>query len=344
MELFDYADSRVGTAVSCTSPSTTGYEVAGLLSKRPSTTTEYWPSPPLHLINNAAGSSTGGFMAESFVRPPVDVVFALPHQTSLAAVVVDPRIRHGRIRHATVFTMGANRTRWECVGRLVCEKETRCCYALHNSDVAPEMMRTARIHGSSCGVPAPSTAAAGPSHISWTCMRAPVPSALHYVSRIKLTIASMHDAHVPGLGGIAILGQPSQRLPAAQRITVWTELCQAVIAQQQQQQQQRAATDSDNRAAPPGCPPEFIDPITLDVMPDPVVLPSAVRCDRSTIARHLDGGHRTDPFTGLPMDRDQIQPDLALRLRIQAWLDKDSTNASNKQMINQCYNQHTMEK
>ncbi|KAJ1731772.1 RING finger protein 37, partial [Coemansia sp. Benny D160-2] len=316
MELFDYADARVGTTVSCASPSTTGYEADNLLRKHhgaPGTGCE----APLPLL---PPSSSTGFMAESFVRPPVDVDFALPHMTSVAAIVVDPQIRRGRIvRQAAVFAMGANRTRWERIGSLdVPDDHAHCCVALHNADVAPAMLRAARIHGSNPGLLAPPTTATGSSRpIRWSPLQPPTPSTLHHVGRIRLTIVAMHDhPHVPpGLGGIAILGQPSQRLPREQRTTMWTNMCRAVSAP--------IAADVDHRAAPDGrggvpldCPPEFVDPITLDVMPDPVVLPSAVRCDRSTIARHLGGGRLTDPFTGLPLDPDQIHPDLALRLRI----------------------------
>ncbi|KAJ2512611.1 Ubiquitin conjugation factor E4 A [Coemansia sp. RSA 2049] len=349
MELFDYADARVGTTVSCTSPSTTGYEADNLLRKHHGTPgTGCEASLPL-LPPSSSTTGGSGFMAESFVRPPVDVDFALPHMTSVAAIVVDPRIRRGRIvRQATVFAMGVNRTRWERVGSLeVAEDHAHCCVALHNADVAPAMLRAARIHGSNPGSLAPPTAAAAAAAtagsfrpVRWSPLRPPTPGALHHVGRIRLTIVAMHDhPHVPpGLGGIAILGQPSQRLPREQRIPLWTALCRGAVGAPGATDAGAGAAGPDGHSSgvPLDCPPEFVDPITHDVMPDPVVLPSAVRCDRSTIARHLGGGRRTDPFTGLPLDPGQIHPDLALRLRIQAWLEKTKNNANKHNTNHQC--------
>ncbi|KAJ1888833.1 Ubiquitin conjugation factor E4 A [Coemansia sp. IMI 209127] len=199
--------------------------------------------------------------------------------------------------------MGVNRDRWEVAGRLLCESGT---YGLHNGDVTPAMLSQAI-----------GTNAAEATR--WSVLRAPSANALHFVKQIKITIVAMHEAHAIGCGAIEIWAQPSQRLPGDQRVRMWREACQAVAL----------PADSSARTPPPAgpsaidvseCPQEFIDPITHNIMTDPVVLPSGTCCDRSTIARHLDS-RRTDPFTGLPLDPSQIKPNLALRLRVQSWLD-----------------------
>ncbi|KAJ1667499.1 RING finger protein 37 [Coemansia sp. RSA 1813] len=319
MELFDYADLRLGTAASSTCPCTTNYEISNLLKKRSHTAGDQ--QLPLLLGMQHLGGSSGGFMAESFVRPPVDIVFTLPYQVSLASIVINPCIRRGHAKVANVFTMGVNRDRWEFAGKLVWESNAEGMhqqqqrYGLHNGDVTPEMLSQAM-------------KTADRNHCSrstrWSVMRAPSANALHFIKQIKITIVAMHEVHAVGVGGIEIWAQPSQRLPGDQKVRAWMEAYQAIA---------QPVADASGQPLPHimarhgtssisafDCPQEFIDTITQNIMTDPVVLPSGARCDRSTIARHLDS-HRTDPFTGLPLDQSQIEPDLALKLRIQSWVD-----------------------
>ncbi|BAM39305.1 ubiquitination-mediated degradation component [Theileria orientalis strain Shintoku] len=59
-------------------------------------------------------------------------------------------------------------------------------------------------------------------------------------------------------------------------------------------------------------PEHFLDPIMMDVMEDPVLLPTSGKVmDRKNIERHLMS-EATDPFTRAPLDRSQLvdQPDL----------------------------------
>ncbi|KAI7841821.1 hypothetical protein COHA_004350 [Chlorella ohadii] len=67
-------------------------------------------------------------------------------------------------------------------------------------------------------------------------------------------------------------------------------------------------------------PDEFLDPILMTLMQDPVTLPdSRVTIDRPTIERHLLSS-QTDPFSRAPLTKDQLVPDAELRARIEAWL------------------------
>ena len=66
-------------------------------------------------------------------------------------------------------------------------------------------------------------------------------------------------------------------------------------------------------------PDEFMDPIMMTPMSDPVVLPdSKATIDRSTAIRHLLASP-TDPFTRTPLSLEDLQEDLALRSRIASW-------------------------
>ncbi|KAJ2535486.1 RING finger protein 37, partial [Coemansia sp. RSA 1933] len=264
--------------------------------------------PPLLLLG-AHNPGGGGFMAESFVRPPVDLDIVLPHQTSLASLILDPRIRRGCIRAATVFTMGINRDRWEFAGKLQWENSDPQPHGLHNTDVSPPMLLQA--------VGARSQA---PANTRWTVIHGtPSSASLHYVKQIRVQITGMHEVHAIGLGRIEIWAQPSQRLPADQRTHAWSQNIKAIQSSSPLHPPHTEPIPPSNTNVPPvaDCPQEYLDPITHNIMTDPVVLPTGTRCDRSTIVRHLQS-HRTDPFTGLPLDLSQIQPDLSLRLRIHA--------------------------
>lgn len=65
-------------------------------------------------------------------------------------------------------------------------------------------------------------------------------------------------------------------------------------------------------------PDEFLDPITSELMQDPVTLPSSQVVDRQTIIRHLLNDP-TDPFTRNPLSEDMLEPNLELKEKIKAW-------------------------
>lgn len=83
----------------------------------------------------------------------------------------------------------------------------------------------------------------------------------------------------------------------------------------------------------PDIPEEFLDPITTELMTDPVILPeSQVTLDRSTVERHLMTS-TTDPFSRTDLSMEACQPDRELAGRIQAWVlqSRKAAAASNQQ-------------
>ncbi|KAJ1267200.1 hypothetical protein BS78_07G038000 [Paspalum vaginatum] len=66
-------------------------------------------------------------------------------------------------------------------------------------------------------------------------------------------------------------------------------------------------------------PDDFRCPITLEVMTDPVIIPSGHTFERRSIQRWLDGGHLTCPVTNLPLPPSPpLIPNHALRRLISA--------------------------
>eukprot|EP00741_Cyanophora_paradoxa_P002479 tig00000076_g2403.t1 len=68
-------------------------------------------------------------------------------------------------------------------------------------------------------------------------------------------------------------------------------------------------------------PDEFLDPITAEIMDDPVTLPTSGNiCDRSVITRHLLSDE-TDPFNRKHLTVEQLIPNVELKEKIQAFRD-----------------------
>ena len=65
-------------------------------------------------------------------------------------------------------------------------------------------------------------------------------------------------------------------------------------------------------------PDEFQDPITAELMTDPVRLPSGHVVDRSVIQRHLLSDEN-DPFSRAKLTVDMLVPDAELKEKIDEW-------------------------
>ncbi|KAG7359211.1 U-box domain containing protein [Nitzschia inconspicua] len=66
-------------------------------------------------------------------------------------------------------------------------------------------------------------------------------------------------------------------------------------------------------------PEEFICPLTLCVMKDPVVSKDGINYDRTAIVKWLAKGNHSCPLTRQPMKLSSLAPDNRLRKRIQHW-------------------------
>lgn len=67
-------------------------------------------------------------------------------------------------------------------------------------------------------------------------------------------------------------------------------------------------------------PEEFIDPITMMIMQNPMRMPtSPYVLDRTTISMHL-AQNPTDPFSRRPLTMSMIYPDVALQIKIEDWM------------------------
>lgn len=69
-------------------------------------------------------------------------------------------------------------------------------------------------------------------------------------------------------------------------------------------------------------PDWFIDPITFEVMHDPVITPTGVSFERVSLLKHIKA-NGCDPLTRLPLKSDQLIPNIALKNACSEFLDKN---------------------
>eukprot|EP01066_Platyproteum_vivax_P013309 Platyproteum_vivax@DN6034_c0_g1_i3.p1 len=74
-------------------------------------------------------------------------------------------------------------------------------------------------------------------------------------------------------------------------------------------------------AALADAPDEFLDPLTQEVMQDPVQLPSGNIVDHKTIVIHL-ANQPYDPFSRQPLTTKDVVPQPELKKKISDWLEK----------------------
>ncbi|XP_022762255.1 U-box domain-containing protein 15-like [Durio zibethinus] len=71
-------------------------------------------------------------------------------------------------------------------------------------------------------------------------------------------------------------------------------------------------------------PHEFLCPITLEIMADPVIVATGQTYERESIQKWLNSNHRTCPKTGQTLDHMALAPNFALRNLILQWCEKNN--------------------
>lgn len=88
--------------------------------------------------------------------------------------------------------------------------------------------------------------------------------------------------------------------------------------------QEREVSTSEDGAATVNPPVEFLCPITLDLMRDPVIVATGQTYDRGSIMRWIQAGHSTCPKTGQKFVHKDLIPNYALRSLISQWCEDNN--------------------
>lgn len=79
-------------------------------------------------------------------------------------------------------------------------------------------------------------------------------------------------------------------------------------------------------------PHEFLCPIILEIMADPVIIATGQTYERDSIQKWLNSGHRTCPKTGQKLNHSTVAPNFALRNLIQQWCEKNNYDLPKKEV------------
>ncbi|KNA03839.1 hypothetical protein SOVF_205300 [Spinacia oleracea] len=103
------------------------------------------------------------------------------------------------------------------------------------------------------------------------------------------------------------------------------------LEQQQQQQQQHQQHQQQTIKIPTiETPQEFLCPITLEIMTDPVIVATGQTYERESIRKWLDSSHRTCPKSGQVLEHISLAPNYALKNLIIQWCEKNKIQVTRK--------------
>lgn len=164
---------------------------------------------------------------------------------------------------------------------------------------------------------------------------------------LELTILRVSGSSVPAIGMLQVWGQPSVHSTKPQNIKLmetWLE----TVAHKKNLKRCRELDEHDGSKLDDTedtrkklkiqeeditVPEYFLDPITFDIMCQPLILPSGIAIDSSTLEKYnLEeakwGRLPNDPFTGLEFNGNSIRPiyDEALKSRIDTFISQNSNH------------------
>lgn len=310
----NFCHERLGTRILCSQVSTDNYSVENLISE--------------DLV-----SKNRGFLADSFVRPPVDIIVQFPCPIKMCCVSVNTKVGSQQSTGCEIFIQSEESGGYDAfnygtfihVGKyyLDCDKKG--------------IFFASALHSPSCkSTPIENFAR---QEISGRMSKA-----LSSVWSLRIRIIKTSASSVPAIGGLAVWGYVDHSCPAPlARIVLhkWYNLNQSTTIQSY-----NTLTVIDEREISPNTetvqiastapeddfeiPEEFLDGLTCDIMAMPVRLPSGNVVDERTLERFAKqeacwGRPPSDPFTAQPITASHRPVyDTALKARIDSFLLKES--------------------
>lgn len=78
-------------------------------------------------------------------------------------------------------------------------------------------------------------------------------------------------------------------------------------------------------------PNDFLCPLSLEIMIDPVIVASGQTFERRSIEKWIEAGHRTCPKTGQPLEHLSLAPNYALQNLIKKWCERNKVSLARKE-------------
>lgn len=298
--LLNFCDPRLRPEIKCSTISTEGYEVANLIS-----------------------DSRQGFLAYSCIKPPIHVDITFLCNVRINHILIWPSVGSQRSSgfqlysrntndHGTPYTLLSN-------GFL---SPTDDGLLFHPNDIDPAKIPTV------------------PANFLKRYIRTSMRHLTMYAHALRITVCKTENS-VPALGKIEVWGTASPRCGkdvVASVYALWTkrEATVALLVTEGKTGTTSASTAGnrqEDEEAKLEVPESFLDPITWELMTQPITLPSGKVIDQATLEKHgqneaIWGRPLSDPFTGIAFSEHR-KPIMAtaLKSRIDKFL-FDNSNSS----------------
>ncbi|XP_071947610.1 RING finger protein 37-like [Antedon mediterranea] len=302
-----------------------GYEISNLIS------------PDFRKFNQ-------GFMAESFMKPPLSITLEFVCNISVYSVVIAPSVGRQCSSSFEIYTKSVpsnkrslNRDSRADEGSIVTSYDSQVLVGKgfsQNPDIKLFYFENKKFNARKPFNDFSGNLANHEDNIITRQLHHHRSKALTDVSHMTIRIVRVFGATVPCLRKLEVWGQPSfsnNQTVLNSIITIFTSL-KLPKELPKKKEVLKDSTDCVSFASKPEkiseakCPEEFIDPITFEVMALPVLLPSGYTVDQSTLDRFEIsnaqwGRAKADPFTGVPFSSTSKPiPNAGLKTRIDKFL------------------------
>ncbi|XP_067656724.1 RING finger protein 37-like [Haliotis asinina] len=321
--LVDFGHWSLQPSVSCDKPSSDGYEVENLTSRDSS-------------------HHCRGFLAENFIKPPVNITYTFPCKISIHQIYINPVIGAQKSTAIEIYTSsnsitnswlgdtdsGRNGRRgghfdspfFINIGKISSEKPGQLCFT-YPRFVATPPYSVDRMCVNGCQI---------------SELRNQRTQCLIAVSQLTIRITRTSGSCVPAVKSVKILGQPavSNRREILEKVyKIYVESINPMpkIADKVKSTETKPNTSLETDSGLE-IPDEFLDPILCEIMALPMLLPCGKSLDQSTLDKYIDteaswGRQPNDPFTGVPFSADSKPiPNNSLKSRIDAFVLQNSNN------------------
>ncbi|XP_067270676.1 RING finger protein 37 [Pseudorasbora parva] len=273
------------TSIQCNKLCADGYDVSNLLSEDPL-------------------ARRRGFKLEYFLRPPVLVTLSFRLRVELCRLDVElwpwGMDQGRRSRRIEILACSEHDGPFQLVSRCDLQEELQICF--QHPAFRPQDPRFSE--------PPPSPPPGAKMENLWRSLKS--------VTQLRIGIPYSGAACALGIKSLSVWASPSPGCPASEREKIWEAHLNSLT-------KTTHSTDAPPKADPvitSEIPEEFLDPLTQELMVFPMILPSGMNIDNSTLEEYQKreatwGRLPNDPFTGVPFSRSSKPlPNPLLKTRI----------------------------
>ncbi|OWF55058.1 RING finger protein 37-like [Mizuhopecten yessoensis] len=325
--LVDFCNGQFAANITCDKVSADYYEVTNLVSQD-------W------------AKRRRGFLAETFIKPPVIITIAFPCNIELFRIIIDPKVGRQISSGIEIFTCSKKVD--HCWLNGVSEQSTSCDSGMKSASMMYQQVGKAVMQdpGMLCFSNAQyrpfgewhpeNTVPASSAFQNARDLRHHKLSSLSFVSHLSVRVSRTINGSAVGIQRLEIWGQPSRssRVDITNRIKA---LYLSSVPSNVKNTDCVVTRKGENPVADQinvdvyhekgiEVPNDFIDKITWDIMTVPMLLPCGENIDQSTLEKHNSneaswGRPPSDPYTGIHFHGNiQAIPNTSLKTRIDGFV------------------------